>query len=604
MNMKGQVFLTDIIFGISLVLILFLFVPIKFESVFPDASYQKLSYEAQDVMNALSLLNVSEISTETTVQNLIQSGSIQQKDMSKSVLDLIGSFWYNGNLTIAQNITRETLGGLTDFCFNLTTSNSTVYSSCNTSSNTISVSEKIVSGYQVGQPVSGYIARAFAVKETKNNTLVVKGEIISGSVKKTNGGNNQNTVGITYDLTIPLNSTLIDSYWYIEGVWTDNKIKAFINGQFIGTATGNGRFNHLDQYLNIGYNNLTLLGTFGSNGPEAGDDGTSHFVVNYSTPQPSTIPQSNDINFAYVTSNTSIRYKKPIFVIGTVNGLAVNLSAIGSTALLSFVYNGQTYNISTKNIVNNNVYWNNTEISNALSSDGISYSNLGTTYFYFIVYVDTYHSQENLGSGRAIFNTSYVEVNYTSKTNVYGQIDITNTIPGFSFSNPDQISGFYRNVAWQFNHNSLYTPLGVDSLLSWLYYSGTTPRQNISANSVALYRSPPQPLIVELARFGYANYSGEIMNGLNNYTLNFSQGYAVGPTNSLITYTFLVPSQVGYGSVFNTSQQAAADAQQRLLNLLQPAGITANQINIDNQSISGIEWLWGPAIFNVVAWSQ
>jgi hypothetical protein len=604
MNDKGIAFTIDLLFGISLIILMLLFVPIRFESPYPEISYQKLSYNAQDVINILSTLKTYDIKDSPTVKSLINSGVLKERDMNKTVLDLIGSFWYSGNQTIARNIAADILSNISTFCINLTTSGETIYSSCNTSSSMIAVSGKIASGYQVGKPVSGYIARAFATKTTKNNTLIVKGDIISGSVKKPAGGNNGNVVNITYDMVIPENSTLIDSYWYIQGVWTDNKIKAYINDQFIGVATGNGKFTHLNRYLRIGYNTLRLEGTFGSNGPEAGDDGTTHFVLYYYTEKPSTLPQTNIFYFGKVFSNTSIRYKKPIFVIGDINEMAVNISAIGTNATLRFVYNGDTYNISTKRIINNSAFWNNTEIMNALNTYNITYSNLSITYFYFIVEIDKYNIQENLGPLRAIFNTSYVQVNYTPKVNVYGQIDITKDISSqYSASNPDRIAGFYRDIVWRFNASN-FTPLAVDSLLVWLYYSGTNPQQNISANSIVLYNHPPKPLIIELARFGYTNTSGEIIYGANNYSLNFTPGYAISPANSLIAFTFLVPSQVGYGNVFSTSQEAVEDARQRLINILQSAGVTVNELYVTNKSVSGIKWLWGPAIFNVVVWPK
>jgi hypothetical protein len=604
MNDKGIAFTIDLILGISLIILMLLFVPIRFESPYPEISYQKLSYNAQDVINILSTLKTHDIKDLPTVKSLINSAVLKERDMNKTVLDLIGSFWYSGNQTIARNIAADILSNISTFCINLTTGGETIYSSCNTSSNMIAVSGKIASGYQVGKPVSGYIARAFATKTTKNNTLIVKGDIISGSVKKPAGGNNGNVVNITYDMVIPENLTLIDSYWYIQGVWTDNKIKAYINDQFIGVATGNGRFTHLNQYLRIGYNTLRLEGTFGSNGPEAGDDGTTHFVLYYYTEKPSTLPQSNIFYFGKVLSNTSIRYKKPIFVIGDIDKMAVNISAIGTNATLRFVYNGNTYNISTKRIINNNAFWNNTEIMNALNTYNITYSNLSITYFYFIVEIDEYNIQENLGPLRAIFNTSYVQVNYTPKVNVYGQIDITKDISSqYSASNPDRIARFYRDIVWRFNASN-FTPLAVDSLLVWLYYSGTDPQQNISANSIVLYNHPPKPLIIELARFGYTNTSGEIIYGANNYSLNFTPGYAISPANSLVAFTFLVPSQVGYGNVFSTSQEAVEDARQRLINILQSAGVAVNELYVTNKSVSGIKWLWGPAIFNVVTWPK
>jgi len=604
MDMKGMVFTTDVIIGLSLVLVIILaFVSLEFEFIFPERRYEKINYFADDIINLLSNLKVDNVKEKLTIKNLIEDGVLKEVDLNKTVLDLIGSFWYANNKTIAENISREVLEVFNETCMNMTTGGQIIYSSCDEISENIAVRAKIASGYEVGKPVSGYIARAWAISTKKNNTKVVKGDVISSSVKKPGGGNNQNDVNITYDFFVPQDAGLIYSYWFIEAYWVDNKFKGYINDVHVpgSDASGSKLLIDLNSYLHAGYNTLTVIYRFGQNGPEAGDDGASHFVLDYSTEQKETLPPRDKIYFGTVYSDCSIRYKKPIFVVGDINSLEVNLTLIATNATLRFIHEGQTYNISKKTVVNNNVYWNDTEIRNAMDSEGVPYSDLTSTYFWFIVDIDDYNSREELGSGRVIFNSSYVGINATYRVRTYGFIDMTKVAPIYSYSDSDT-GDFYRDLEWRFNSSGI--PLRLDSQLAWLYWFGSDPQQNITANSLVLYQHPPQPLIEEFARFGYINESGEIEKGENSYILNFTAGYSVNPFNSLVDHTFLLHSIVGYGDVFNTSDLAVADAKQRLVDLWVGEDISAEEIIVENKSIAGIRWLWGPSLFKVLVWEK
>jgi hypothetical protein len=605
MGLKGIVFTTDVLIGMGLVFALLLLIPLRTDLNYHDISFQSLSYESNDLINILATMKARSFLSTPTISNLYANKIITTEDLNKTMLDFIGSFWYSGNATIASNVTKDILGNLSSKCFSLQTQNATIFSSCNSTSDTVSVAYRMVSGYQVGMPVSGYIARAWIIKAIKNNTLISKSDTISSSVKAPNGANNQNRINISYDISIPANSTLLDSLWFIETSWTDNVFRAFINGVYVPGSDGTGSITltNLLSYLHPGYNAVTVECRFGNSGPEAGEDGAGHFIVNYSTDQQNTLPQTNRIYFAKVVSNASIRYEKPIFIAGNISGVAVNISATGTNATLNFTFNGQSYKISTKNLTGSNAYWNESEIRNAFNSKGIYYSNLSSIYFWFVVDIDAYSTQQSSGSRRTIFNTSYVEVNFTQNILTYGKIDMTKRIPVSSYSNSDT-QNFYNDIVWKFNFTG--NPLDLDSQLAWLYHSGSNPSQKAAANALILYQHPPSPLITEFARYGYTNTRGEIVNGMNNYTLDFGSGYSVDPFDSLVDYTFLVPSQVGYGNVFNTSSLAVNDAKQRLTTLLNAAGISvqSQDISVDYESVQGIMWLWGPSMFKILSWGQ
>ncbi|MCD6403326.1 MAG: hypothetical protein J7K98_03275 [Candidatus Aenigmarchaeota archaeon] len=606
--MKGVIFTVDAMIAILMfsVLAAYLF-NLSLLPIHPS-EYSQLSYLSRDWMNALTTLTVDDVKNETIVSELIEKGIITDADLNKTVLDLVGSLWEAKNYSYATELSKqliEPFANRTNKCVRLSIGNETIYSSCSSTPQTssVSVSTRLQSGYELGKPVRGYIARAWATKTKKNNTLILKGDVITSSVRTPWGWNNGNVVNITYDLNIPLDAQIQDSYWFIESAWTDNVIRAYINDVYIpgSTSLGSVTLTGLNSYIHPGHNKLTVLTSFGYGGYEGGDDGASHFILTYSTTLPTTISQSNRFYFATVVSGCSIRYKKPVFVPGTVESITVNITLKASTATLRIVYDGQEYLVSTKNVVNNNVVWNSSEIESVLLANGISYSDLSSKYFWVVVDADTYNSREYLGDTRIIYNTSYVEVNTSSNTVVYGHIDITKVIPVYSYSTP-LWGDFYRVVEWRFE--SIGTPLYVDSQLAWLYFSGSDPSQQVYANSKVLYSHPPQPLIIEFARYGYTNTSGEIVGGENSYKLEFGYGYGINPFHSLVDYTFLIPSQVGYGDVFSNPQDAIDDAKQRLLSLLEGSGISAEEIIVENKTVSGIRWLWGPSLFKIEVWEK
>ncbi|MEK6808680.1 MAG: hypothetical protein AABY14_03270, partial [Nanoarchaeota archaeon] len=333
---------------------------------------------------------------------------------------------------------------------------------------------------------------------------------------------------------IPENATILGSYWFIEAAWTDTKFKAFLNGEFIpgSSASGSKLLTDLNSYLDVGNNTATVEYRYGGGGYEGGDDGATHLVVNYSTNQLLTLSSSDKRYFALVNSNTSIRYNLPIFVVGKINSMEINLNVVARNVSMNYTLDGKTYNISFKNVVENNVQWSNTEILNALSQNNHSYSNLSNKYFWLQVDLEEYHSIEDFGTQRAFLQDSYVEIDSTSAVDVFKHIDITSIVDKYKF-NTSQQGDFYRNVEWSFDINNATTPINLDSQLPWIYFPGTDPSQTVKSNSEILYNHPPNPLIKEFARFGYTKV--HIANGTNAYTLNFGSGYGIDPTNSLVS---------------------------------------------------------------------
>ncbi len=559
---------------------------------------------SEDIMQMLSSTEMKDVNN-SYVNQLREYGLINDND---TVLEQIGEFWANSMDDEARNLTKLFISNLTDkYGIGLWIDGNEIYKTKNFNYTNIFSSKRVISGIKKGYPKEGYIARAWATNIKKNNTLIVKGDYITSSVEKsvqgwffTTHSDNGNKVNITYDVDIPEDANITDAYWFIETAWTDNDFDAYINGNYVSSGTGSKLLTGLKSYFHPGYNFVSVVGQYGGSGDEAGDDGASHLVINYTTEKPSTIYNENYIYFSDVKSNCSIQYKKPIFIDGDIKTMNVNISANGTNATLYFEYDGDKYLISKKNLINGHAFWDNTEIENAMNSNGVTYQNISASYFWFDVYIDDYHQNEDLGDFRELKNDSYVYVDYNSNEDVYGMIDINSVVPIYQYSDRDT-GDFYRYLEWKFNLPENSVPLYLDSQLAWLYWTGSDPSQTVKANSITLYSHPPKNLIREFARFGYINKSGEINYGENTYELIFGDGYSVNPFNSLVYYTFLVPSQVGYGNTFSNRTDALDDAKQRLMNILGDF-ISAENIQTNSIGVGKVPTLWGPSIAEVYVW--
>lgn len=564
-----------------------------------DRPLLSVNHLADDLVMSLAELKVNQINN-SYVASLINEGYITK--LNNTILEQIGELWAERELEQAKNLSMEFMKYLpSGYGYGVYVDSEVLIENNSIPISNLVSTHKLISGIQKNRSSDGYIARAFATKARKNNTLIVRGDVVTSSVKKSPSGNNGNIVNLTYNFFIPENSTILGSYWFIEAAWADIKFKAFLNGVFIpgSSASGFKRLDNLNEYLRIGNNTATIEYRFGSGGSEGGDDGATHLVINYSTLQLSTIGETKNLYFAEVNSNTSIRYKKPIFIVGQINSININLNVIARNVTLKYILDGVTYNVTTKIVVGNNVQWSNSEILSAMGQNNHAYSNLSKRYFWFQVELDKYNSVENFGQQRSFLANSYVEVEHVSAVDTFGHIDLTAVVPVYKF-NTTAWGNFYRNVEWRFDIRNQTIPINLDSQLAWLYFSGTNPTQRIKSNAKILYDHPPSPLIIELARFGYTKE--DMINGTNSYVLNFGSGYGVNPHNSLVSTSVIVPVSVNYGDTFQTLNDALDDANNRL-NVLLGDLISATEISTDVITLSKVPSMWGPVVVEVRVWN-
>ncbi|MBI2675886.1 MAG: hypothetical protein HYX24_05480 [Candidatus Aenigmarchaeota archaeon] len=612
---KGFILSLDSLVAIGILLFLAAFVAtIQITGTNPELAYERHYYVGKDILNIIKKTTVSDAQNLNSIRQHISQGLITQDDMDKSLLDIIGSFWAEGNISHATNITKEVADSLlngTRYGYEILMDNDVLH---NRSANSSYVSKinAIVSGVARGRPVSGYVARAFALNIRKNTTLIVMGDVVSSSVRKPSGGNNNNIVNITYYIDIPSDANITSASGFVQTSWTDNLFKVYINGKFYTAGTGNKRLDNITAQLRPGLNTIVLEGRFGSGGYEAGDDGSTHWIINYTTSDFQSRPHTEKFYFEGVRSNASILYKKPVFINGNISSLSVFMNLTKSTQVknvtLKFGWKGSETQISRKIPSNGTVSWSDSEIRPIVETK-TSYSQLNSRFFWFVAEVDPYSSLENLGYGRRILNSSYVEAKYTSSL-PFSYIDVSSPVIVEASSDPDPgYSSFKRYVRWNVTFQGNATPLSAVWQLAWLFRTGTNPLQRAKANGIILYNHDPSnassdPLVIEFARFGYSsNITQGVLNlGYNKFELNFTYGYGVDPGVSLGEKTAFLKSAVGYSSVFPNFTAAKDDAESRLKLELGPFA-TATNVKLENQSIEGIPTLWGPAKLEIRVFS-
>jgi hypothetical protein len=643
---KGIIFTADILIGIGLIVVFILSSFLSKPETSQEISFQTNSIEARDIINVLSTLKVSSFSQTPTIKSLIENGTIKQEDLNKTILDLIGSFWYSGNKTIASNITKEILENITKKCFSLQTENETIYSSCTFTSKAISVAYALASGYEIGKPVSGYVARAWLTKYKKNTTQIIP-------FYPEGSGWTGNPLEVTKSFSLPSNITILNATLYVSVHFGTSKSQAefqqlLVNGKqkkgnivwlYLQEASGwygevtTAAYGYVDVTNDIQPGNNTIYLKIGTPNYHSHLHPGFRLIVVYSLTQEM---QAGSQTF------------KKRYYFDNVNGNT------GAWSMLSFYIPENAKNISAKLHLNlkkveDSTFYgiNTTDIKIYVNSkdpfyyDGINKENdeyycsrLRNYYCYrslssardvildfditnkvingtnvVSVYVDCY-GDIHWGDKEAIIysdplndpeNSSYVEVSYEidKPLFLYGEIDLTKEkMFGGEASNPKTFSFNISQSESKIIEAFVHIAQGFSSMINVSIQQPNSPKTTVFTSTSS--RVVPENVFVYPRLIGSQN-TIEIVD--------FQPYGGISPTNYILPwssfeYTYLVKGIVGYGNVFNSSELATQDAINRLIQQVGSEGIAAENIQTDTQSTQGIKWLWGPALFKVLIWDK
>jgi hypothetical protein len=267
---------------------------------------------------------VGDVKDEPTISHLIDEGVITEKDMDKSVLDLIAGFYYKDNKTIAEGITKEVLGDIIDVVnVQLSVDGQNIYSSSTTPARDVAVASRIESGYEPGKPTYGYIARALLTKirGKKDSSYAYFGGYVGD-------GN------ITRNIILPPFDKILEAYMELNA---GNNFTLYINGNYSGfyiNGSAGGGYMRADKWIvcNSTYNQQycksfisggnVLTFNFFRNGSFIGG---GLFRVTYNTTQMATEEEVGKDRYWFPGIQGIINLYDSFYVPGNLKGMNVHL---------------------------------------------------------------------------------------------------------------------------------------------------------------------------------------------------------------------------------------------------------------------------------------
>ena len=622
---KAIFFSTDALIALSIIFLAVL-------TIYPTIYYTHNEAKIKtDVLDVFSVIKIGEIDN-SYVRSLIQSGEITDPD--KSVLEQIGEF-YVVDESKAKALATAVFSGINSIQnIGIWYDNELLFSSNSSpyeSAGNVHVDRQVITGIKKGEVLRGYVAKAWLKKiNEKKTSLFFRGDNICGGWRTYTWGEYcssvQNT--IKYEFNVPANASVTSAEWLVEGSWVNQYMNLTANGQsiFSGTVAYYRIFD-----ITSSIKNETNILTLSSN--SGGDDGACHIIVNYDVQDMQTYSYQKIFPFNEFSSISVLHYEKSIFIPTQISQMNVTINTTRDVSL-SLRKGASTVFIAKKNPVNNNAFFSDSEIKTALSSSGISYADLGSEYFFFVVDI----GKDAVGQATSLGKGSYIYIESSEIEMPYGSIDIVQPIPITSKSSLLQ-STFYRNLVWKFTLPLNSIPVIADWQLGWLSTGGISS-QNARGNGIVLYQSPPSPFIFAFSRLGYSpsKSSGLFRDGENNFTLSFGSNYGVSNESSYGYLIYFIKSFVSYGStmgkakggtrtvtfednsitqiaigdsadIWDPDDDAIDNAVERLLSQLDSNNngkidliINEDSLDIDSLDISGVPYLWSTEV-QVRSWS-
>jgi len=604
---KGFFFTVDSIIGAGIITLGIL---LLYTFYIVEPSYTSLDYTSHDLINSLSTLKVGEVNN-TYIDELISGGEITNTE--NTILEQIGEFWAIDKINKAGNLTKEFTDDFVDenLGFGFYIEGEKIYSK-DKSHNGISItSKKMISGIQRNRTREGFSARAVATKVKKNTTEVF---MINPAGSSHGSGNKAYLTKKFYinSSDITKATLFLTIHW---GTSSTQSNKFYLNGNSIDVGdpwlyeqeknkTHIG-FDVVDikDYLTTGWNELKIELKVQSEGHTHIHPG-SKIVIEYESSGkfvPSTIIEKR-FYFDNVLSRGGQNPNKatgawsvlPIFVPKGVVIKNATLHVVGKE-LKSFDIpeevdekgNVQLYlndeKIEILNVTGtlNKIYSlkdNLTEGTNVVSV----YLNCYPDYFFGEDDTLLYSDPEN-----DLNDSSYVEIEYeiidTAKLK-YGKIDVS-LVESFNGS---------------MSNNKSYTKDFEDYEVVELFMQVAQLDSDtvfVRTNNQQIFKTP-RPLATPSSIYIDTDY---LVKGENNFNVFDSCDSCYILNETTLQYYILIPSLVGYGQIFDSEEDAIADAESRLTSLL-GSYVQATQIDKDVNHIGGVPSLWGPIIAEARVW--
>lgn len=587
----------------------------------------QLNFAASDVLSALD--DVHFLDLNSTGRATIGNSTVEQ---NQSVLGVIGDLWSRSELGYATNLTQFMLEGKVpdSYGIGLWMDNDQIYARTSPAPNTRASARTIISGLTKTQPSKGFISRANAESVTTRKTkiysfsaqgagwdgstanpsraYVTKWVNISGSVDNATlaislhlnpSDTNWNVITINNGTTAACNFTRSEISNSGEGYYDIEDVKACLHQGInkFRLDLRNSVYNahiHPGMLLRVDYSETTSVPTYNTNVREriyfdnltsvagaSASTGTWQLVPFHIPPEAQNVSVYMQIAARGITNygGSNWFYSWDGWRRQRDNDYILFFNDDDPLATSSAPPTNPQYNYSPStlapHIVNGTnvvtVYFNNYE-------DYVWGSSTQT------IYSEPYADPNQ---------SSFIEVNYTipAASLPYGQIELTGIeqstgaeyyrkTVNFTFPSGATMSSVYGHIAQRFS------------------YLVTVEADDYSPPTTDVFESPSSRGVPTDIYISTATLS-------ENPAINFveftdSNNNEIIP-NTSVEYKFFLPSFVGFGEIFNSTEEATADAQARLTALL-GGYVDLNSINFETNNITDVPTLWGPAIVEVRVW--
>jgi hypothetical protein len=252
---RGVVLTLDAIiaFGIMTFIISSL-VFVRIETKSPYLASQQMHSMSEDILTVLSNSKLKDVVDQNMLDDYIASGILNNDDMNKKTLEVIGALWAGEKDAEARNITKNILDGFvpSNIGYQLIIEGNDIYNSSDTGrpqeqdSDIKISSRRIVSGYEKYKPVSGFVARAWATKIRKTVTKIIPMNLVWGEYSDQrywyNGYAPQEIRDqdewaiMQQNFTIPTDANI--TYAYMQLALDSDYTRVFINGANVFDQSG------------------------------------------------------------------------------------------------------------------------------------------------------------------------------------------------------------------------------------------------------------------------------------------------------------------------------------------------------------------------------
>lgn len=223
-GLRGFILSLDAIFAISILIVVSLLLSGFMQTYSTsDLIYQRYYYSGKDVVYVFEQTPLSSVDHIPVIQDYMASGVLEEGDMDRTILDVIGSFWASGNLSEAGNITKAVLDDIfneTKNEYEIILSGESIYNSSEPPrENFLARLSTVVSGYEKTKTVHGYAAKVYVskVKKSVSEFVYFGGYIGEGNM--------------TRIVSLPDDANVTDVYLELNA---GNNFTMYVNGNHTG----------------------------------------------------------------------------------------------------------------------------------------------------------------------------------------------------------------------------------------------------------------------------------------------------------------------------------------------------------------------------------